>query len=308
LPEKSEAGRIDHSIGWPLTSDTYGGSFIYHLNDNQLAIGFVTGLDYANPYLDPFQEFQRFKQHPSVKPLLEGGKRLSYGARALNEGGLQSIPKLTMQGGALIGCAAGFLNVPKIKGTHTAMKSGMLAAEAVLDGLESYEEKLKDSWVYSELSKVRNIRPAFNRGLWFGLGYSALDTYVLGGRAPWTFKHHGSDNALTKPAKQFKPIDYPLPDGVISFDRTSSVFLSNTNHEEDQPAHLKVLKDVDSWAKYQGLEARFCPAGVYEFIDEKLVINAQNCVHCKTCDIKAPENYIQWTTPEGGGGPVYQGL
>ncbi len=308
-PEKSQAGRIDHSIGWPLNSDTYGGSFIYHLNDNQLAIGFVTGLDYANPYLDPFQEFQRFKQHPSVRPLLEGGKRLSYGARALNEGGLQSIPKLTMAGGALIGCAAGFLNVPKIKGTHTAMKSAMLAAEAVLDGaLDSYKEKIETSWVYDELSKVRNIRPAFNKGLWFGLGYSALDTYLLGGRAPWTFKHHSSDSASTKPAKQFKPIDYPLPDGVVSFDRTSSVFLSNTNHEEDQPVHLKLVKEVDSWARYQGLEARFCPAGVYEFIDEKLIINAQNCVHCKTCDIKTPEHYIQWTTPEGGGGPVYQGL
>lgn len=318
-PEYLQTGLIEHTIGWPLKSDTYGGSFLYHMKDNLVAVGFVIGLDYSNPYLDPFMEFQRFKTHPSVCPLFEGGKRISYGARALNEGGYQSIPKLTMPGGMLIGCAAGFLNVPKIKGTHTAMKSGMLAAEAALDALQpqhtaiGYEDKIRKSWVYSELFKVRNIRPVFSKGLWAGLAYSALDTYVLRGCAPWTLSHH-ADHAQIKPASSFQPIEYPSPDNVITFDRLSSVFLSNTNHEEDQPSHL-TLKDSEipvqvNLKDYAGLEARFCPAGVYEYVDDgqgaqRLQINAQNCVHCKTCDIKDPSQNIVWVTPEGGGGPVY---
>ena len=317
-PEKLQPGRIEHSIGWPLSSDVYGGSFMYHLKDNQVAVGFVIGLDYANPHLDPFQEFQRFKTHPSVRGVFDGGKRLAYGARALNEGGWQSIPKLTMPGAALIGCSAGFLNVPKIKGTHTAMKSGMLAAEALLAGdLPSYQARLKASWVHDELHRVRNIRPAFTRGLWAGLAYSAVETYILRGRAPWTFAHH-ADHAQLKPAAACAPIAYPAPDGVLTFDRLSSVYLSNTNHEEDQPAHL-TLKDASvpvalNLTTYAGPEARFCPAGVYEYVDDeqgegqRLQINAQNCVHCKTCDIKDPSQNIVWVTPEGGGGPVYSGM
>jgi electron-transferring-flavoprotein dehydrogenase len=305
-----------------MDASTYGGSFIYHLEDNQVAVGFVVGLDYANPHLDPFKEFQRFKTHPKVRPLFEGGKRLVYGARALNEGGWQSIPKLTFAGGALIGCSAGFLNVPRIKGSHTAMKSGMLAAEAAVVALASdthdiapYEAALKASWVGAELYAVRNIRPSFRLGLWAGLVLAALDTYLFRGRAPWTFKHHADHSAL-KPAATQKKIAYPAPDGVVSFDRLSSVYLSNTNHEEDQPAHL-TLKDASApvainLAVYDGPEARFCPAGVYEYVEEgagkRLQINAQNCVHCKTCDIKDPTQNIVWVTPEGGGGPNYPNM
>lgn len=319
---KHKLGLVEHTIGWPMDSKTYGGSFLYHLEGDQVAVGFVVGLDYSNPHLDPFKEFQRFKQHPSIRPLFEGGKRLAYGARALNEGGLQSIPALTIPGAALIGCAAGFLNVAKIKGTHTAMKSGMLSAEAAIEALargdshmDAYPRMLKASWVWDELYKVRNIRPAFTHGLWAGLLYAAFDTYILRGRAPWTFKHH-KDHAALKPAAQSKKIDYPKPDGVVSFDRLSSVYLSSTNHEEDQPAHL-TLKDASipithNLARYDAPEQRYCPAGVYEIVKEagisRLQINAQNCVHCKTCDIKDPTQNIVWVTPEGGGGPNYPNM
>ena len=320
-PSKHQQGLVEHSIGWPMDNSTYGGSFIYHLEDNQVAVGFVVGLDYTNPYLDPFKEFQRFKQHPKVRPLFEGGKRLVYGARAINEGGWQSIPKLTFPGGALIGCAGGFLNVPRIKGSHTAMKSGMLAAEVAVEALKgngdmaAYEPALKDSWVGKELYGVRNIRPSFHYGMWAGLLLSALDTFLFRGHAPWTMRQH-ADNTTLKLAKDSVKIDYPAPDGVVSFDRLSSVYLSNTNHEEDQPCHL-TLKDASvpvkvNLAEYAGPEARYCPAGVYEFVQdggtERLQINAQNCVHCKTCDIKDPTQNIVWTTPEGGGGPNYPNM
>lgn len=316
-PEYSKPGKVVHTVGWPMDSKTYGGSFIYHLDDNLLAIGYVVGLDYQNPYLSPFEEFQRFKHHPEVAPMFEGAKRIAYGARALNEGGWQSIPKLTMPGALLIGCAAGFLNVPKIKGSHTAMKSAMLAAEAAFDdNLESYPIKLKASWVYDELHQVRNIRPSFHKGLFAGLAYSALDTYLLRGKAPWTFSHKKPDWQWTKKAKDCQPINYPKPDGKISFDRLSSVFLSNTNHEEDQPPHLKLKnpeKEITlSLEDYAGPAARYCPAGVYEYIEQagetKFQINAQNCVHCKTCDIKEPANNIRWTAPEGTGGPNYPNM
>ncbi|MDX2095868.1 MAG: electron transfer flavoprotein-ubiquinone oxidoreductase [Alphaproteobacteria bacterium] len=318
-PEKHQPGRVEHSIGWPMDAATYGGSFIYHLDDHQVAVGFVVGLDYSNPHLDPFREFQRFKTHPKVRPLFEGGKRLAYGARALNEGGWQSIPKLTFPGGALIGCAAGFLNVPRIKGSHTAMKSGMLAADTAAEALANgthemaaYEPALRASWVGKELYAVRNVRPAFRFGLWAGLLLSALDTYLFRGRAPWTLNHH-ADHAALKPAASCRKIHYPPPDGVVSFDRLSSVYLSNTNHEEDQPTHL-TLKDAQvpvayNLPVYDAPEQRYCPAGVYEMVGEggatRLQINAQNCVHCKTCDIKDPTQNIVWTTPEGGGGPNY---
>lgn len=322
-PEKHKKGSVLHSVGWPMSADTYGGSFLYHLENNQVAVGFVVGLDYKNPYLDPFAEFQRFKTHPAIAPIFEGGRRISYGARALNEGGLQSIPKLTFAGGALVGCAAGFMNVPKVKGTHTAMKSAMLAAEAIsaaLSGggdaaLDGYSQALKESWVYQELYKVRNIRPAFHFGLLAGLLHAAFDTFILRGKAPWTFKNH-ADNTQLREGKYCRKIDYPKPDGKISFDRLSSVFLSSTNHEEDQPAHL-TLKDNSvavslNLPLYAAPEQRYCPAGVYEIIEEagkaKLQINAQNCVHCKTCDIKDPTQNIVWKTPEGGGGPNYSGM
>ena len=328
-PEVHEPGAVVHTIGWPLDSQTYGGSFLYHLEENQIAIGFVVGLDYRNPHLDPFLEFQRFKTHPRIRPVLEGGQRIAYGARALNEGGFQSIPKLTFPGGALIGCTAGFMNVPKIKGTHTAMKSGMLAAEAVFglikqessndSSLEAfgYEQALKSSWVWPELYRVRNIRPAFRWGLWPALVYSAIDSYLLRGRAPWTFHHEPDHKSLNK-SHDCKPINYPNPDGKISFDRLSSVYLSNTNHEENQPVHLK-LRDTSvpitlNLPNYEAPEQRFCPASVYEILREddgsnpRLQINAQNCVHCKTCDIKDPTQNINWETPEGGGGPNYPNM
>ncbi|WP_395666472.1 electron transfer flavoprotein-ubiquinone oxidoreductase [Methylocella sp.] len=321
-PAKHRAGRVVHTVGWPLDPKTYGGSFLYHLEDNQVAVGFVVGLGYQNPYLSPFEEFQRFKTHPSVRPLFEGGTRISYGARAISAGGLQSIPKLTFPGGLLIGDAAGFLNVPKIKGTHTAMKSGMLAAESVSALFEagvaagaqasSYPEALRESFVYEELHLARNIKPSFKWGLYAAMAYSALDAYALRGRAPWTLPHK-PDHLTLKTVSQAKPIAYPKPDGVVSFDRLSSVFVSNTNHEENQPCHLK-LKDPDVPVKlnlplYDAPEQRYCPAGVYEIVEgPALRINAQNCVHCKSCDIKDPTQNIDWTTPEGGGGPNYPNM
>jgi electron-transferring-flavoprotein dehydrogenase len=324
-PAKHKPGKVVHTIGWPLDQATYGGSFLYHLEHNQVAIGFVVGLDYANPFLSPFEEFQRFKQHPAIRPTLEGGRRIAYGARSLNEGGWQSIPKLTFPGGALIGCAAGFLNVPKIKGSHTAMKSGMLAAEAVFELLADgdahealrYRDMLERSWIATELKSVRNIRPGFRWGLWAGLVHAALDTYLFRGRAPWTLRHGHADHERLKRAKDTPRIAYPRPDGMISFDRLSSVFQSNTNHDEDQPAHLK-LRDPAiaisvNWAEYESPEQRYCPAGVYEILTEpdgarRLQINAQNCVHCKACDIKDPTQNIDWTVPQGGGGPNYPNM
>ncbi len=325
-PERHKPGTVVHTIGWPLDRRTYGGSFIYHLENNQVAVGFVVGLDYENPYLNPFEEFQRFKTHPHIQPIFAGGRRIAYGARALNEGGFQSIPRLTFPGGAIIGCAAGFLNVPKIKGTHTAMKSGMVCAEAVFDALSGddptaeiadYPARLRQSWVWDELYRVRNIRPSFHWGMFGGLAYSAIDAYLLRGKAPWTFKHR-ADHTTLKPKDQCRAIVYPKPDGKVSFDRLSSVFLSATNHEENQPPHLK-LKDsrvpiAHNLALYDAPEQRYCPAGVYEILRDsdggnpRLQINAQNCVHCKTCDIKDPLQNIDWVVPEGGGGPNYPNM
>lgn len=331
-PSKHHPGRIEHTVGWPLPDiKTYGGSFLYHLaDDNLVAVGFVIGLDYTNPYLHPFKSFQQFKTHPSVAPIFEGGTRIGYGARALNEGGFQSIPKLTFPGGCMVGCSPGFMNVPKIKGTHNAMKSAMLAAESIWETLEqgestaetiepvSYETALKSSWVYDELREVRNIKPAFHKfGLYGGLIYTGL-FYIIGrGKEPWTFKHEGTDNDKLKPAASSKEIEYPKPDGKITFDLLSSVALTGTNHEGDQPAHLTLKDDCVpegvNWANYAGPEGRFCPAGVYEYTpddkgDMKLVINAQNCIHCKTCDIKDYSQNINWVCPEGGGGPAYNGM
>ena len=324
-PARHSQGSIVHTIGWPLDAGTYGGSFLYHLEDNQVSVGFVIGLDYQNPHLSPFDEFQRFKTHPKIRPTFEGGRRIAYGARALNEGGYQSIPKLSFPGGALIGCGAGFLNVPKIKGTHTAMKTGMLAAEAAFEALgagedatlEGYEAAFRDSWAHDELYRVRNIRPGFRHGMWGGLAYAALDTYILRGRAPWTFRHH-ADHASLKPASECRKIDYPKPDGVVSFDKNSSVFISGVMHEEDQPVHLQLADDAvpidTNLALYDAPEQRYCPAGVYEILRDddgsnpRLQINAQNCVHCKTCDIKDPTQNINWVTPEGGGGPNYPNM
>jgi electron-transferring-flavoprotein dehydrogenase len=321
---RHKPGLVLHTIGWPLDRKTYGGSFLYHLDDNQVAVGFVVGLDYRNPHLSPFDEMQRFKTHPAIRPTFENGRRVAYGARALAEGGYQSLPRLVFPGGALIGDTAGFLNVPKIKGTHTAMKSALVCAEAVFDALtseqapavvEAYPEALKKTWLWDELYRVRNVRPAFHAGLWLGIAYSALDTYVLRGRAPWTFKNHADHDTL-QPADACAKIEYPKPDGVITFDKLSSVFISNTNHAEDQPIHL-TLKDPSvpvaiNLARYDGPEARYCPAGVYEFVEDdgakRLQINAPNCVHCKTCDIKDPTQNINWVVPEGGGGPNYPNL
>lgn len=321
-PSIHKQGSITHTIGWPMDMKTYGGSFLYHAENNQVAVGYVIGLDYENPYLNPYEEFQRFKLHPAIKPIFENAKRINYGARALNEGGFQSIPELVFPGGAIIGCSAGFLNVPKIKGTHTAMKSGMLAAEGAVKfikgeeaDLKSYPESLKKSWVYEELYKVRNIRPSFRYGLLAGLIYSAVDTFLFLGRAPWTFKHHADNNSLKK-AKECTHIEYPRPDGKITFDKLTSVQLSGTNHGENQQVHL-TLKDPNipvsvNLAEYDGPEQRYCPAGVYEFVEDsgvkKLQINSQNCVHCKTCDIKDPLQNIKWVCPEGGDGPRYPNM
>ncbi|WGF86548.1 electron transfer flavoprotein-ubiquinone oxidoreductase [Marinivivus vitaminiproducens] len=325
-PAKHKPGRVEHTIGWPLDAGTYGGSFLYHLGDNQVAVGFVIGLDYANPFLNPFEEFQRFKLHPAVRPLFEGGRRIGYGARALNEGGWQSVPKLVFPGGALIGCSAGFVNVPKIKGNHTAMKTGMLAAEAVFKALgendpppvlQSYVDALDASWVAEELKAVRNIRPSFTKfgGLWGGLVYSALDTYLFRGKAPWTFPNH-ADHEQTAKASDAKPIAYPKPDGAITFDRLSSVYISNTNHDHNQPCHLTLrdpaIPESVNLPVYDGPEQRYCPAGVYEYVEadggRRLQINFQNCVHCKTCDIKDPRQNINWVVPQGGDGPNYVGM
>jgi electron-transferring-flavoprotein dehydrogenase len=324
-PSKHRAGLVVHTVGWPLESDTYGGSFIYHLENSQVAVGFVIGLDYSNPFLSPFDEFQRFKTHPAIRTAFEGGRRISYGARAISEGGFQSIPKLTFPGGLLVGDTAGFLNTPKIKGSHTAMKSGMTAAEAVFEHLRTgggaevvgYPERLHHSWLWEELYRARNIRPSFRFGLYGGIGYSALDTYVLRGRAPWTLHNHADHTAL-KAAAECTPIAYPKPDGSLTYDRLSSVFISNTNHEEDQLPHLQ-LKDRSvpinvNLELYDAPEQRYCPAGVYEIVREangsnpRLQINAQNCVHCKTCDIKDPTQNINWVVPEGGGGPNYPNM
>ena len=323
--DKHKPGTVIHTVGWPMNHATYGGSFIYHLSKQRVAVGFVVGLDYKNPWLNPFAEMQRFKTHPLIRDTLTGGERLSYGARALNEGGWQSMPKLTFPGGALIGDAAGFLNVPKIKGIHTAMQSGMLAAEACFEALQQdtqtpfeltqYTEKVKNSWLEKELYAVRNIRPGFKFGLIPGLINAAFETYVTDGRSPWTLSNHADHRSL-KLAKNSKKIDYPKPDYVLTFDRSSSVFLSNTYHEEDQPCHLELKKpqlaiDVN-FKKYASPETRYCPAGVYELIEEenglRLQINAQNCIHCKTCDIKDPRQNIVWNAPEGGGGPNYSGM
>ncbi len=318
--KENDPGHIMHTIGWPLDHKTYGGSFIYHLEDNKIAVGFVVGLDYQNPYLSPFSEFQRFKTHPSIKPLFEGGERLSYGARALSEGGLQSIPILNFPGGALIGDSAGFLNVPKIKGSHTAMKSGMLAAEQLIEAFKDdkpsldYRQKFKESWLYQELNMARNIRPAFHYGLLPGLIYSAIDQYVFQGKAPWTFGYQ-PDHLSLKKASEVRPIEYPKPDNKITFDKASSVYLTGTFHEENQPVHLELLEPDKAikinYKEYASPETRYCPAGVYEIIEENgepmLQINAQNCIHCKTCDIKDITQNINWIPPESGG-PQYNGM
>ncbi len=326
-PEKHREGLVVHTTGWPLKSDTYGGSFLYHLENNQVAVGFVVGLDYENPYLSPYEEFQRFKTHPKIKSYFENGRRIAYGARALNEGGLQSLPKLTFPGGVLVGCEAGTLNTPKIKGSHTAMKSGMLAAEAAFEAIVSgrgsdelfeYREAFNKSWVYQELSDARNVRPGFKWGLYGGMIYAGIDQILFRGKAPWTLKHSHADHEATGRAENFQPIEYPKADGVITFDRLTNVSFSATNHEEDQPVHL-TLKDknvpVDvNLAEFAAPEQRYCPAGVYEILydddasNPKLQINAQNCVHCKTCDIKDPTQNIVWVTPEGGGGPNYPNM
>ena len=324
-PAKHHPGFVLHTAGWPLDNNTYGGSFSYHLENNQLAIGFVVGLDYQNPYLSPYEEFQKFKTHPSIKPMLEGGKRVAYGARALNEGGHQCLPKLHFPGGLLIGCDAGTLNMPKIKGTHTAMKSGMLAAETAFDAIQNnrsnddlsdFNLKFRGSWAGKELYAARNVRPSFKWGLLAGTIYTGFDQIFMRGKAPWTLKHHDPDHLQLKKAADCTPIDYPKPDGKITFDKLTNVSFSATNHEENQPCHLQ-LKDKSiptsvNLAQYDGPEARFCPAGVYEYVEEqegpRLQINAQNCVHCKTCDIKDPSQNIEWVTPEGGGGPNYPNM
>ncbi len=326
--EQHEQGKVVHSVGWPVDSKTYGGAWMYHLEDNLVSIGYVIGLDYKNPYLSPFDEMQRLKTHPAFRKHLEGGRRVSYGARALVEGGFQSMPKVHFPGGVLIGDSAGFLNVPKIKGTHNAMKSGMVAAEAVFEALQkddspgqevtAYLDGLKKSWIWDELYRVRNIRPAMAKwGLWGGMAYSALDTYIFRGKAPWTFNNHADHEQIGKKT-DFRPIEYPKPDGKLTFDKLSSVFISNTNHEEDQPSHL-TLKDQSvpvqvNLEHYDAPEQRYCPAGVYEIVRDddgsnpRLQINAQNCVHCKTCDIKDPTQNINWVVPQGGDGPNYPNM
>lgn len=335
-PAKHNPGQIDHTVGWPLDIHTYGGSFLYHLNEDEplIAVGLVVGLDYTNPYMSPYREFQRFKHHPSIAELLEGGERVGYGARALNEGGLQAIPKLGFPGGSIIGCSAGFLNVPKIKGTHTAMKSGMVAADALFNAITDeerqsdteglfipeYEEALKKSWVWEELYAARNVRPSFHSplGMWGGFAYTGLFYVLARGKEPWTLKYGAPDHAQLKPAKECKQIEYPRPDGKISFDLLDSVGLTGTNHNHDQPPHLTLKNDdvpLDrNFAIFDGPEARFCPAGVYEYVPEdvgegyRLQINAQNCIHCKTCDIKCPSQNINWVCPQGGEGPGYSGM
>jgi electron-transferring-flavoprotein dehydrogenase len=325
-PEKHQLGLVVHSGGWPMDNATYGGGFLYHLENNQVAVGFVVGLGYSNPHLSPYEEFQRYKTHPEIRKFLEGGKRIAYGARALTAGGIQSLPKLVFPGGALIGDDAGFLNAARIKGSHCAIKTGALAAEACFDALASerqrdtldtYPEAFKNSWLYEELHKARNFKPWMNKGLKLGSIMFGIDQIVFGGKAPWTLHNKIADHAKLKPAADCPKIDYPKPDGVLTFDRLSSVFLSSTNHEEDQPCHLQ-LKDASvpitvNLSRYDAPEQRFCPAGVYEILGQdegkpRLQINAQNCVHCKTCDIKDPTQNINWVTPQGGEGPTYPNM
>jgi electron-transferring-flavoprotein dehydrogenase len=324
-PAKHQPGLVIHTAGWPLDSSTYGGSFLYHLENNLVAVGYVVGLGYENPYLSPFEEFQRYKTHPSIRGFFEGGKRLSYGARAITAGGLQSLPKLTFPGGALIGCDAGFLNASRIKGSHAAMKSGMLAAEAAFDAigagrsqdeLNAYSTNFEKSWLHEELHVARNFKPAMGKGLYLGTLLVGIDQVLFRGKAPWTLHHEHPDHLGLRPAAECQPIAYPKPDNVLTFDRLSSVFISNTNHNEHQPAHLTLTDSsvpvAVNLSTYAGPEQRYCPAGVYEYVEEsgqpRLQINAQNCVHCKTCDIKDPKQNIVWVTPEGGGGPNYANM
>jgi electron-transferring-flavoprotein dehydrogenase len=328
-PAQHHPGLVIHSEGWPLDDRTGGGSFVYHYGDNLVAVGFVVHLDYENPHLSPYGEFQRFKLHPAIRATFEGGKRLMYGARAISEGGLQSVPKLVFPGGALIGCAAGFVNLPRIKGSHNAMKTGMLAAEAAFaavsedrahDELAAYDLAWRRSWVYEDLHKVRNVKPGLRFGTVAGTLHGGVHMWLndlgLGGLVPWTMRHRHADHDSLKPAAEMPKIEYPKVDNAITFDRLASVFLSNTHHAEDQPVHLQ-LRDPAipvgvNLRTYDGPEARYCPAGVYEFVTEgaaaRLQINAQNCVHCKTCDIKDPRQNIHWVPPEGGGGPEYRGM
>ena len=326
-PERHQSGLVVHTAGWPLDSATYGGSFLYHLENNLVAVGYVVGLGYTNPYLNPYEEFQRYKTHPAIRTFFEGGKRVAYGARAITAGGLQALPKLVFPGGCLIGDDAGFLNASRIKGSHCAIKSGMLAAEAAFqavgagrtsDELVSYPAAFNQSWLYDELHRARNFKPWMSKGLYTGTFMVGVDQVVLGGKAPWTLHHHHADNETLIQKTAAAPISYPKPDGVLTFDRLSSVFISNTNHSEDQPCHL-TLKDPSvpvnvNLALYDAPEQRYCPAGVYEIVrnddgtEPRLQINAQNCVHCKTCDIKDPTQNIVWVTPEGGGGPNYPNM
>jgi len=325
-PKQHQPGLVIHSAGWPLDADTYGGSFLYHMEDKLVSVGFVVGLAYANPYLDPYEEFQRYKTHPDIRMFLEGGKRIAYGARAIAAGGLMSLPKLTFPGGCLVGDEAGFLDASRIKGSHAAIKSGMLAAEAAFaalqarrsgDELEAYPAAFGDSWLFDELYRARNFKQWMSKGLYSGTVMVGVEQTLLGGKFPWTLHHGHADHECLRPASECKPIDYPKPDGKLTFDRLSSVYISNTNHEENQPCHL-ILKDATvpvglNLAKYAGPEGRYCPAGVYEFVKngdgtDRLQINAQNCVHCKTCDIKDPAQNIVWVAPQGGGGPNYPNM
>jgi len=333
-PARHQAGLALHSAGWPLDENTYGGSFLYHMEDNKVVVGFVVGLDYTNPWLSPFEEFQRFKTHPNIRWYFEGdeakgiapAKRISYGARAITAGGLLSLPKTVFPGGALVGCDAGYLNASRIKGSHAAIKTGMLAAEAAYDALQAgrshdelsaYPEAFENSWLHTELNKARNFKQWFKKGRTVGTLMTGVEQFVLRGHVPWTLRRAAADHTYLKPAAECQPIQYPKPDGKLTFDRLSSVFISNTNHEENQPAHL-TLKDASvpvgiNLAKFAGPESRYCPAGVYEYVknedqSDRLQINAQNCVHCKTCDIKDPTQNIVWVTPEGGGGPNYSGM
>jgi len=327
--DKLQPGLIQHTLGWPLPNDVYGGSFLYHMEPNLVLVGLVVGLDYSNPYLNPYKEFQRYKHHPKVAQHLEGGRRVSYGARVIASGGFQAIPKLSFPGGMLAGCAAGFVNVPRIKGTHTAMKSGALAAEAAFEAirpggkaaeahgveLTEFQSAMEGSWIWSELKGVRNYKPSFKNGLFAGMAYSGASAYVLRGKEPWTFHWDKKDSETTKPAAECSKIDYPKPDGKLSFPLLENLAFSGTNHNHEQPSHLRIKPELASvpsdisWKKFGAPESRFCPAGVYEYPEDdgKLVINAQNCVHCKCCSIKMPQEYIKWTVPEaGGGGPDYQ--
>jgi len=329
-PAKAKPGLVVHTAGWPMDTETFGGGFLYHLEDNKVTLGFVVGLDYKNPWLSPFEEMQRWKTHPSIKQYLEGAKRISYGARAINNGSLPSLPKTVFPGGALIGCDAGYMNASRIKGSHAAIKSGMLCADALFDALNAgrqsdvltaYPEAFEKSWLHEELAGASNFKPWFKKGMYVGMIMTGVEHWLLPKLGiktpPWTLKNPAADHTFLKPASECAKIDYPKPDGKITFDRLSSVFVSNTNHEEHQPAHL-TLKDASvpvkiNLAKYAGPESRYCPAGVYEFVKnedntDRLQINAQNCVHCKTCDIKDPTQNIVWVTPEGGGGPNYAGM